>query len=67
MDGKWGYIKTEGTYIIEPKFDGAWALSDGIALVKMDGKWGYIKTDGTFLVEPQFNDAGEFRYGKSTS
>ena len=43
VNGKWGYIDKEGNMIIEPKFDGGFEFSDGLAeFISQDGKYGYI-------------------------
>lgn len=50
---KFGFIKTDGSWLIEPKFDAAGYFSEGFAAVKLGGKVGYIKNDGSWLVEPR--------------
>ena len=53
LDGKFGYIRPDGSWLIEPRFDEAYPLGDSAA-VKFNGKFRCIKRDGTWLIEPQF-------------
>jgi hypothetical protein len=63
IDKKYGYIKTDGSYIVKPKFDDAWSFKEGVAWVKVGKKYGYIKPDGSYLIEPKFDEAGDFHEG----
>jgi hypothetical protein len=61
--GKWGFIDTNGKWIIDPQFEGAGSFADGLAPVKVGGRWGYIDRKGKFVVNPQYDRADEFREG----
>ncbi|KAB8333519.1 protein kinase, partial [Scytonema tolypothrichoides VB-61278] len=50
-------------WAIEPRFDGVFNFSDGLAKVKIDGKWGYIDKNGTEVIRPQFDEADNFSEG----
>ena len=63
FDGKYGYINTDGDFVIEPQFEAAGSFAEGVACVKTNGKYGYIDTNGKFVIEPQFDDAGSFTEG----
>ena len=48
--GKWGYIDTNGEWVVNPQFDWANDFSDGLALVELNGKYGYIDKTGAFVI-----------------
>ena len=59
MDGRDGYIKTDGSYLFKPQFDQAELFfHNGFARVEVGGKWGIVKNDGSFLVMPRFDSIG---------
>lgn len=63
FDGKYGYINTDGDFVIEPQFEKADNFKNDIARVRTNGKYGYINTNGKFVIEPQFDDAESFTEG----
>jgi len=42
VEEKWGFINSDGNFIIEPTFEDAVNIDDETAFVKVDGKWGII-------------------------
>ena len=61
--GKWGYMKPDGTWLVEPKFAWAGNFFDGLAEVNVGaklneegyltgGKRGYIDKNGDYIWEP---------------
>lgn len=60
--GRYGFINSEGKYIINPQFDDAGNFSDGLAAVKM-GKWGFVDKTGKIVINPQFDEANAFSEG----
>jgi hypothetical protein len=56
IDGKWGRIAPDGSWLLEPKFD---YLSSDIKLfvASIDSKRGFMRSDGSWLIEPQFEAA----------
>jgi hypothetical protein len=62
-EGKFGYIKEDGAWLVEPCFDEAHSFRDGAAVVRQGDKFGYLKPDGTWLVEPKFDNAEAFDSG----
>lgn len=62
-NGKFGYVDQNGNWVIEPKFDHAWDLQDGVSMVIIAGKYGFIKSDGSYLAEPIYDDAWSFNFG----
>ena len=43
---KYGYKDANGKVIIEPKYDLAYSVDEGMAAVKFNGKYGYVSQDG---------------------
>ncbi len=64
-NGKWGYIDTEGTVIIDYIYDKADFFKEGLAAVSSDGKWGFINPDGIFIIKPQYDFCSGFKEGLS--
>ena len=44
-NGKYGYINTQGEWVIAPQFSNARSFSDGLAAVCDGEQWGYISVD----------------------
>ena len=55
VDGKMGFIDSNGKIFIEPQFDDSEAFYDGYAIVKVHGKWGVIDLNGDYFFEPRFD------------
>ena len=62
-DKLWGLARGDGSWLVEPKFQGADALVDGLARVTLDGKAGFIDRTGTFAIAPVFDKAWSFKPG----
>jgi len=60
LDGKWGFIKKDGSKIIDTKYDDAYAFGYGVAPVKLDGKWFYITESERIVIEGDFEEAKSF-------
>ncbi|MHC5054768.1 MAG: WG repeat-containing protein [Planctomycetota bacterium] len=62
---KWGLIDKTGRIAVEPRFDGAYEFSEGLARVYLRGKrqYGYIDKTGRYVIEPRFAEAGDFHEG----
>ncbi len=60
LDGKWGRIRPDGRWLLEPKFD---YLSVGVDVfvASIDGKRGFMRSDRTWLIEPKFDAAARRR------
>lgn len=53
--GKWGFVDTSYTWVIEPKFADVWCFRDGMASASMDGtEYGFINIKGEWVVEPKY-------------
>jgi hypothetical protein len=62
-DKLWGLARADGSWLIEPKFEQAEPLSDGLARVMLNGKVGFIDRTGNFVIEPTFDKASPFTTG----
>lgn len=62
--GKYGYVDESGKVVIAPRFDGADAFSEGLAVVlDSAGRFGYIDSQGTFAIPAVYRHARAFRNG----
>ena len=48
---KYGYIDTEGNYIIEPQYYDVGIFYNGEAMVRQDEKWVYINAKGEYVAD----------------
>ncbi|MBR1152237.1 WG repeat-containing protein [Bradyrhizobium sp. JYMT SZCCT0428] len=62
-DKLWGLAHADGSWLIEPKFQQAGSLVDGLARVSLTGKIGFIDRAGNFAIEPVFDKAWVFERG----
>lgn len=64
IDGKFGYINTDGEIVIEPKYEHAGLFAaNGLAYVCENsdgGKYGYIDTHGKYVIDVQFDRVDDF-------
>jgi WG containing repeat len=60
---EWGYVGTDGNWVIKPQFAAAGFFVEGLAPVKLGAKWGYVDKTGSIVIEPQFTEAYYFRDG----
>jgi hypothetical protein len=56
QQGRYGLIRKDGEYIVEPAFDNVGEFYKGKALVELDHKRGLINTSGQFIIKPEFNE-----------
>ncbi|MBE9137985.1 WG repeat-containing protein [Nodosilinea sp. LEGE 07088] len=65
-DGKQGFVNSEGSVVIRPKYLSVRPFSNDRALVQdpANGKWGLIDQKGNVILEPQFDDVGILRERK---
>jgi hypothetical protein len=59
-DKLWGMAHADGSWLVEPKYEQAGPLNDGLARVTLNGKVGFIDRAGNFVIEPIFDKAGSF-------
>ena len=55
-DGRWGYIRVDGTVMIEPAYAEAGVFRDGRAVVRGGDAsgWGLIDETGAYVIEPEY-------------
>jgi WG containing repeat len=68
-DKLWGLTRADGSWLVEPKFQQADSLIDGLARVTINGKVGFIDRTGNFGIEPVFDKARSFTrgYGRTSA
>ena len=65
INGSWGFINSEGNYLIYPRFSEVMPFSDGMAAVCEGEQWGFIDTLGRQLINPQYREVTIFSEGKA--
>lgn len=66
VNGKAGFINTDGKLVIEAKFKDAGSFSQGLAPFEdSNGKWGYIDHHGKIAIQPTFDWAISFSEGRA--
>jgi hypothetical protein len=64
LRGRYGLIRPDGTWALEPKFDRAQPFRDNVALVKDDGRAGLLDaTTGAWITQMPFDDICWSQYG----
>ena len=58
-----GFVATDGHWVVEPRFQDAHGFSEGLAAVELNGKWGYVNIKGIVAIPAQFTEAHEFENG----
>lgn len=70
--GRWGFIRQDGTFAIEPQFIEAFDFSEGLAAFRVRDpntddqrlwRYGYIDRTGAVAIQPQFDAAFDFSEG----
>lgn len=61
IDGKYGFIDTEGEFILQPTWEKATFFSCGLCSASEENKWGYIDRQGNWVIAPQFDGAYRFQ------
>ena len=49
--------------IVPCKYDGAWAFSDGMAMIRVGNNYGFIDKNGKEVVPCKYDEAGDFSEG----
>lgn len=57
----WGFVDTNGAWVLSPKFSWAANFSEGKALVGLFGKTVYVNKKGTLIYSHMFDDATSFK------
>ncbi len=61
--GKWGFIRPDGSEAIPPIFDHASPFSDGLAMVRIGQQWGFVDSTGKQVIPFVYAQAYPFRHG----
>ncbi len=62
-DQKMGYKTSAGKIVIQPKFEKAFAFTEGLGLVSLENKYGFINVQGVFVIQPAYDFAESFSGG----
>lgn len=60
INGKWGFVDTEGKEIVKPQYSEAKSFCNGLAAVSNGNEWGFINQDGKLVIDYQFYGADYF-------
>lgn len=60
---RWGLLKPNGSYLVQPEYDAINEFVNGYAIVVKDNKYGFINTAGQVIISPQFEDVSSFKDG----
>jgi WG repeat protein len=55
MNGKWGYIGSDGKWIISPIYESSYEFTDGLGAVKAGTGWGFADKRGVIRIACRFN------------
>jgi hypothetical protein len=65
--GRYGFVDTEGKFVVPPSFEDALDFTEGLCAVKVSGRWGFIDRRGTMAIRPQFHGVRPFSEGKAAA
>jgi hypothetical protein len=60
---QWAYIDRTGKFVIEPAYDSAYPIRDGLALVEKNQKFGFIDKTGAVVIPIKYWHAAPFSEG----
>ncbi|MEV6521066.1 WG repeat-containing protein [Longispora sp. NPDC051575] len=63
LDGRWGYLGSDGRWLVEPTLLDAMRLAEGFARFQTDSGWGFVDGRGTVAVAPTYPEVGYFSEG----
>lgn len=68
VDGKFGFINTNGKFVINPQELGISDFSEDLAVFSTKNlyRFGYVDKSGKIIISQHFNQAGEFSEGLAT-
>lgn len=59
-----GFVdRTTKAEVLPPRYERAFAFSEGLAGVRMEGRWGFVNEKGEVIVRPKFDLVGDFYQG----
>jgi hypothetical protein len=57
---KYGYKDEKGKVVVEPKYELAYPLNEGMAAVRLNGKYGFVDQKGKETVPPKYDHTWKF-------
>lgn len=63
IGGKYGYIKEDGSYLLQPVYDDISGFLGGYSIITKDNLKGFINTKGQVVLEPKYRDIEDFING----
>jgi hypothetical protein len=63
QNGKYGFIRRDGSVAIPPQYQAATGFSEGLARVQRENRWGFINLAGEIVIEPTFTSCRPFAHG----
>lgn len=61
-DNKWGFVNSEGEWIISPVYQDVKPFSEGLSAVKTGDRWGYINMTGELVIDADYDGAFGFSH-----
>ena len=65
LEGRWGYVGSDGSVLTAPAFYLAWPFRNGLARVALNTGIGFIDTTGRLAIPPRYLDARDFSEGRA--
>ncbi|MCR9200051.1 MAG: WG repeat-containing protein [Planctomycetaceae bacterium] len=65
VNGRDGFINSDGEIVLPPAFEKAYPFTEGLAAVQLGGRWGFITPAGRMAIEPRFVSVGPFASGRA--
>lgn len=63
---RYGFIDTQGDFVLPPLYQDAQPFSQGLAAVTLDGEtWGFINEEGEMVIQPLYHSVEPFSQGYS--
>lgn len=59
----YGFVDSDGNWVIKPKFDYLSEFCEGLARANSDKKFGFINEKGKWVIKPVFDDVASFHEG----
>lgn len=60
IDGKWGFVRSDGTWLIEPQYANAYSFVCGFAPIEGARGWKYIDESGETVINENYEGATAF-------
>ena len=57
---KYGYKDEKGKVVVEPKYELAYPLNEGMAAVRLNGKYGFVDQKGREIIPPKYDHTWKF-------